>query len=201
MSTEPLQLSFASDVRLVRRIGLGLLVFGLVALGWTLLGDPTGGGNGTSGLVAGWVGALFFGGLGALVLWSLRAAGDAALRIDATGITSTTGRGTVLVTWSELAAVDVLVSVRTGLRNEIVDPKRLRTRIRILVRLAPLDPDFGSRSDLRPLRRLVGSPPYTRMIGVPPPPFSTGESLPEVDRIEAALAAFGGDRFRGVVRA
>ena len=31
MSTEPLQLSFASDVRLVRRIGLGLLVFGLVA--------------------------------------------------------------------------------------------------------------------------------------------------------------------------
>jgi hypothetical protein len=200
MTLAPLELSFASDVRLVRRIGLGMLVLGLVALGWTVFGDPTAGGNGTAGLVAGWVGAGFFGGLGALVLWSLRAAGGSALRIDATGITSTTGRGSVLVSWSELAAVDVWVSVRTGMRNDIVDPKRLRTRIRIFVRLAPLHPDFGSRSDLRPLRRIIGSGSFTRGIGVPPPPFSTGESLPEVDQIAAALAAFAGDRFQGVSR-
>ena len=200
MTMAPLELSFASDVRLVRRIGLGMLVVGLIALGWTLFGDPTAGGNGSAGLVAGWVGAVFFGGLGALCLWSLRSAGDSALRIDTTGIASTTGRGTVLVTWSELAAVDVYVSVRTGVRNDIVDPKALRTRIRIVIRLAPLNPDFGSRPDLKLLRRLIGSPPYTRMIGVPPPAFSTGESLPEVDQIEAALAAFAGDRFQGVSR-
>ncbi|MET1038346.1 MAG: hypothetical protein ABW075_08735 [Aeromicrobium sp.] len=196
----PLELSFASDVRFVRRIGLGMLLLGLVALGWTLLGDPTSGGNGSSGLVAGWVGAIVAGGLGAVCLWSLRNAGSSALRIDATGITSTTGRGTVLVTWEELAAVDVWVSVRTGLRNHVIDPRALRTRIRILVRLAPTNPDFGSRPDLRPLRRVLGPPPFTRVIGVPPPAFTTGESLPEVDQIAAALTAFAGDRFHGVSR-
>ncbi|MET0931309.1 MAG: hypothetical protein ABWX74_17445 [Aeromicrobium sp.] len=124
----PLELSFASDVRLVRRIAIGVLAFGLLALGWTLFGDPTAQGNGNGGLVAGWVGAIFFGGL------------------------------------------------------------------------APLNPGFGSRHDLKPLRRILGSGMFTHGVGVPPPAFSTGESLPEVDEIEAALAAFSGDRFRGVTR-
>jgi hypothetical protein len=200
MSPPALELSFAADIRLARRIGLGMLVFGLFALGSTLFGDLPDGPDRKNALIAGWIGAVFFGGLGALVLWSLRSAGASALRIDATGITSTTGRGTVLVTWSELAAVDVWVSVRTGMRNDIIDPKKLRTRIRIFVRLAPVHPGFGSRHDLKPLRRILGSGMFTHGIGVPPPAFSTGESLPEVDQIEAALAAFAGERFQGVSR-
>lgn len=110
----------------------------------------------------------------------------------------TTGRGSVLITWSELAAVDVWRSVRTALQNDVVDPKALRTKIQIRVRLAPANADFGGRPDLRPLLR-IDQAPFTRAIGVPPPMLSTGESLPEVDQIAAALAAFGGDRFRGVV--
>jgi hypothetical protein len=196
----PLELSFASDVRLARRVAAGCLAVGLMAVVWAVLGDPTKGQDDRAGLIAVWVCAALFGGFGAFALWGLRTAGSAALRIDATGITSTTGRGSVLVTWPELAAVDVWVSVRTALRNEIVDPKALRTRIQILVRLAPAHPDFASRADLKPLRRIVGSPPFTRGIGVPPPALSTGESLPEVDQIAAALAAFAGDRFQGVTR-
>lgn len=196
---EPLELSFAPDVRAARMIALGSLVLGLIALGWVVLGDPTGGGNGTIGLVGGWIGALFFAGFGALCLLSLRGASHAGLRIDATGITSTTGRGSVLVTWSELAAVDVWCSVRTAMQNDIVDPRALRTKIRIMVRLAPAAVDFAARPDLRPLQR-IDQPPFTRAIGVPPPMLGTGDSLPEVDQISAALAAFAGDRFQGVVR-
>lgn len=195
---EPLDLSFTPDVRAARIIALGSLVFGLITLAWVVLGDPTAEGNGTAGLVAGWIGGLFFAGFGALCLLSLRGASRAGLRIDATGITTTTGRGSALVTWSELAAVDVWCSVRTAMRNDVVDPKALRTKIQIRVRLAPANADFGSRADLRPLLH-IDQPPFTRAIGVPPPLLSTGDSLPEVDQIATALAAFAGDRFGGVV--
>ena len=197
---EPLELSFTSDVRAARWICFGCLVVGLVALAWVVLGDPTANGNGHAGVVAAWIGAAFFGGFGALGLWGLRGAGRSSLRIDTTGITSTTGRGTVLVSWGELAAVDLWVSVRSAIRNDVVDPKALRTKIRIRVRLAPATDDFGGRPDLRPLLPLVGAAPFTRAIGVPPPVLSATEDVDEIDRIAQALHYFGGGRFRGVTR-
>ena len=197
---EPLELSFTSDVRAARWICFGCLVVGLVALAWVVLGDPTADGNGDAGVVAAWIGAAFFGGFGALGLWGLRGAGRSSLRIDTTGITSTTGRGTVLVSWGELAAVDLWVSVRSAIRNDVIDPKALRTKIRIRVRLAPATQDFGGRGDLRPLLPLVGAAQFTRAIGVPPPVLSATEDVDEVDRIAQALHYFGGGRFRGVTR-
>jgi hypothetical protein len=197
---EPLELSFTTDVRAARWICLGCLVVGLVALAWLTTGDPTAGGNGTAGLVAAWTGVGLFGGFGLLGLWGLRGAGRASLRIDSTGIASTTGRGTVMISWAELAAVDLWVRVRSAIRTGVVDPKGLRTTIRIRVRLAPVADDFGGRGDLRPLLPLVGAAPFTRAIGVPPPLLGTGDDLDEVDRLARALHHFGGGRFRGVTR-
>ena len=197
---EPLELSFAPDVRAARWICLGCLVVGLVALAWVVLGDPAANGNGDAGPVAAWIGFAFFGGFGALGLWGLRGAGRSSLRVDTTGITSSTGRGTVLVSWGELSVVDLWVSVRTAIRNDVVDPRALRTKIRIRVRLAPATENFGGRPDLRPLLPLVDAAPFTRAIGVPPPVLSATEDVDEVDRIAQALHHFGGGRFRGVTR-
>ncbi|MCD9200124.1 hypothetical protein [Aeromicrobium wangtongii] len=196
----PLELSFAPQVRVARWIGLGSLGLGVLFVYLTLTGYASGSGSGTTGLVVGLVVAAIFGGFGAVVLWTLRGASAAGLRIDGTGITSTTGRGTVLVTWGELAAVDVWCWVRVVSRGGAKLPKSMRTKVSILVRLAPLDEeDFGSRPDLRPLAR-IDQTPFTRAIGVPGPTLGRGDKLPTVDQIATALAAFGGDRFRGVVR-
>jgi hypothetical protein len=197
---EPLELSFTSDVRAARWICAGCLVVGLVSLAWLAVGGPAANGNGSGGVVAAWIGVGFFGGIGLLGLWGLRGAGRSSLRIDSTGIASSTGRGTVLVSWAELAAVDVWVKVRSAIRTSVVDPKGMRTKIRIRVRLAPVSDDFGGRGDLRPLLPLAGAAPFTRAIGVPPPLLGTGDDLDEVDRIARALHHFGGDRFRGVTR-
>lgn len=196
---EPVEISFARDVRLARWTCFGAIVVGAVVLWGIVVRDPPPESDG--GTTGPWIVVVLLCGFGALGLWAFRHAGHSALRIDATGITSTTGRGSVLITWSELAAVDVWVKIRRAPAAAVIGPRGLRTKIHILVRLAPTHTEFGSRPDLRPLRRIIGGEPFTRAIGVLAPPFSSGDSLPEVDQIAAALAAFGGTRSQGVVRA
>ncbi len=119
----PLRLSFSRDVRAARLISAACLAVGVAALVWVLAGDPSADGNGTAGVVAAWCAAGFFGLFGAFGLLSLRRSSHASLTIDSTGITTTTGRGTIVLSWPELSAVDLWVDVRRAPPPHLVEPK------------------------------------------------------------------------------
>ncbi|MGH1564688.1 hypothetical protein [Mumia sp. DW29H23] len=124
---------------------------------------------------------VFLGGLGlAAVLGSVRG-GRAEITIGPEGITSNR-LSPASWAWRDLEHVEVEVALRRELFVTTLEPKSLRTRATIAIVLRPTAPARREPARIRVLA----------------PAFTSGENIPIVRDLDAALRAYGGQRFLGV---
>ncbi len=125
---------------------------------------------------------VFFGGLGLSAIIGTVRGGRAEITVGPDGIVSNR-LAPAAWAWSDLEHVAVEVSLRRELFVTTLEPKRLRTRATIAIVLQPAASG---------VRRMPAR------IRVPAPTFTTGENIPIVRDLDAALRAFGGLRYAGV---
>jgi hypothetical protein len=138
---------------------------------------------------------------GLFILWvGVRARGS-SVAIGSQGITINLPRAKADIAWSEIAAVGISVlwsRPPVSRRADLVEPKGLRTKVVVRIRLAPVIPNFANRPDLAGLHTEDEPIPFTHKINLMPGLMATEDRVPQADEAAAILQHFSGGRFVGI---